>query len=300
MIEILDEASQVRAYARALEDASAELREANEQLKSLDQMKDDFISAVSHELRTPLTSIRALAELMQDTPDIPPEQRDEFLGIIITESERLGRLVSQVLDMARIEAGMADWHVEEVDLRALVAAALKSTAELFRSRGVKVESSLPEAVPPVHGDADRLTQVMLNLLSNAAKFVPDDGRGRVEVRLRRGRTLVVGSPTTGRVPAAERATVFDKFRAATGDRPPGSNMGLPISRQIVEHLGVKIWLGRPKRGHVSDSACRCGGTEGGSMATVLIADDEHRRVPRVHDEAQGATRCWSRATAWRH
>lgn len=246
VIEILDEASQVRAYARALEDASAELREANEQLKSLDQMKDDFISAVSHELRTPLTSIRALAELMHDTPDIPPEQRDEFLGIIVTESERLGRLVSQVLDMARIEAGMADWHVEEVDLRALVAAALKSTAELFRSRGVKVESSLPEAVPPVHGDADRLTQVMLNLLSNAAKFVPDDGRGRVEVRLRQEPdALVVEVADNGPgVPAAERATVFDKFRQGGDelDRPPGSGLGLPISRQIVEHLGGKIWL----------------------------------------------------------
>src|SRR5690606_21247659 len=117
-----------------------------------------FISSVSHELRTPLTSIRALAELMQDTPDIEPAQREEFLGIIVTESERLGRLVGQVLDMARIEAGMAEWHIGELDLRELVAAAVKSTAELFRSRGVAVRTRLPASVPPVHGDHDRLTQ----------------------------------------------------------------------------------------------------------------------------------------------
>lgn len=246
VIEILDEASQVRAYARALEETSAELREANEQLKTLDQMKDDFISSVSHELRTPLTSIRALAELMQDTPDIEPARREEFLGIIVTESERLGRLVGQVLDMARIEAGMAEWHIEEIDLRALVAAAVKSTAELFRSRGVAVATRLPDAVPPVHGDSDRLTQVMLNLLSNAAKFVPAGGGGRVEVRMRQdGDVLVVEVADNGPgVPEAERATVFDKFRQGGDelDRPPGSGLGLPISRQIIEHLGGSIWL----------------------------------------------------------
>lgn len=245
VIEILDEASQVRAYARALEEASNELREANEQLKSLDQMKDDFISSVSHELRTPLTSIRALAELMQDTPDIAPAQRDEFLGIIVAESERLGRLVSQVLDMAKIEAGMAEWHSEEVDLRALVVAAMKSTAELFRSKGVEIEQQLPDAVPPLDADPDRLTQVMLNLLTNAAKFVPAAG-GRVVVRLREdGDGLVVEVADNGPgVPEAERATVFDKFRQGGDqlDRPPGTGLGLPISRQIVEHLGGSIWL----------------------------------------------------------
>jgi signal transduction histidine kinase len=245
VIDILDEASQVRAYARALEQTSSELREANEQLKSLDRMKDDFISSVSHELRTPLTSIRALAELLQDTPDIGPAQRDEFLGIIVAESERLGRLVSQVLDMAKIEAGMAEWHCEEVDLRALLVAAVKSTAELFRSKGVEIEQQLPDAVPPLDADPDRLTQVMLNLLTNAAKFVPA-ASGRVEVRLREdGDGLVVEVADNGPgVPEAERATVFDKFRQGGDqlDRPPGTGLGLPISRQIVEHLGGSIWL----------------------------------------------------------
>ncbi|MFO1104472.1 MAG: sensor histidine kinase [Amaricoccus sp.] len=251
VIEILNEASQVRAYARALETTSAELRAANEQLKSLDEMKDDFVSSVTHELRTPLTSIRALSELMLDNPDLEPAERAEFLGIIVAESERLGRLVNQVLDMAKIESGLADWHSEDVDLRALIGAAVRATAELFRARGAEVVLRLPGSVPAVRADPDRLTQVLLNLLSNAAKFVPE-GRGRVELRLTEepGGLVVAVADNGPGVPEADRAQVFEKFRQG-GDalsRPPGTGLGLPISRQIVEHLGGTIWLESDKGG----------------------------------------------------
>ncbi len=259
VLEILDEASQIRGYARALEEksrsleqATGELRAANEQLQSLDHLKDDFMSSVTHELRTPLTSIRALSELMLDNPDIEPEERAEFLGIIVSESERLSRLVNQVLDLAKIEAGAAEWHSTDVDLCALVQDAVRASSELFRERGAVVALDLPEAVPTLRADPDRLTQVMLNLLSNAAKFVPREG-GRVEVALRReGDGLVVSVRDNGPgVPAAERATVFEKFRQG-GDaltRPPGTGLGLPISRQIVDHFGGRMWLeSEPGRG----------------------------------------------------
>jgi signal transduction histidine kinase len=92
----------------------------NEQLKSLDRLKDDFMSSVTHELRTPLTSIRALAELMQDDPAMDAAQRQQFLGIVVGETERLSRLVNQVLDMAKIESGHAEWHNADIDLRQLL------------------------------------------------------------------------------------------------------------------------------------------------------------------------------------
>ena len=252
VIDILDEASQLRGYARALEDksrslelATAELRAANEQLKSLDHLKDDFMSSVTHELRTPLTSIRALSELMLDTPDMEAGQREEFLRIVVSESERLSRLVNQVLDMAKIESGHAEWHNTDVDMRTLVANAVRATSELFRERGAVVELSLPDHVPLIRADPDRLTQVMLNLLSNAAKFVPAEG-GRVDVVLRTdGDGLVVEVRDNGPgVPPSEQATVFEKFRQG-GDaetRPPGTGLGLPISRQIVDHFGGRMWL----------------------------------------------------------
>ncbi|MFG1202169.1 ATP-binding protein [Xanthobacter aminoxidans] len=252
VMDILNEASQLRVYARALEEksrsleiASAELSAANAQLRTLDELKDDFMSSVTHELRTPLTAIRALSELMLDTPDMESEQRQDFLRIIVGESERLGRLVNQVLDMAKIESGHAEWHSTDVDLRTLVADAVKATAELARAKGAEIVLTAPDAVPTVKADPDRLTQVMLNLISNAAKFVPAQG-GRIDVRLSAdadGLEVQVQDNGPG-VPPADRDTIFEKFRQG-GDalnRPPGTGLGLPISRRIVDHFGGKIWL----------------------------------------------------------
>jgi Na+/proline symporter/nitrogen-specific signal transduction histidine kinase len=252
VMRILDEASQLRAHSHALEDksrslerATAELRAANDQLKSLDRLKDDFMSSVTHELRTPLTSIRALSELMVDDPAMEVEQRQHFLGIIVAETERLTRLVNQVLDMAKIESGHAEWHNADVDLRALVEQAIETTHEVFRERGSTVVLHAPEQVRTLRADPDRLTQVVLNLLSNAAKFVPR-GSGRVDVRMHtdgRGITVEVHDNGPG-VPPDQKKLVFEKFHQG-GDgitRPQGTGLGLPISRQIVEHFGGHMWL----------------------------------------------------------
>jgi len=252
VMRILDEASQLRAHSHALEDksrslerATAELRAANDQLKSLDRLKDDFMSSVTHELRTPLTSIRALSELMVDDPAMDVEQRQHFLGIIVAETERLTRLVNQVLDMAKIESGHAEWHNTDVDLRALVEQAIETTHEVFRERGSTVVLHAPAHVRTLRADPDRLTQVVLNLLSNAAKFVPR-GSGRVDVRMHtdgRGITVDVHDNGPG-VPRDQQQLVFEKFHQG-GDgvtRPQGTGLGLPISRQIVEHFGGHMWL----------------------------------------------------------
>ena len=253
VMRILDEASQLRAYSHALEEksqslerATAELREANEKLKSLDRLKDDFMSSVTHELRTPLTSIRALSELMHDDPDMDGAQRQQFLDIIVAEAERLSRLVNQVLDMAKIESGQADWHASNVDLRQVLEQSAGSMAETFRERGIRLVLSLPDAVPMVWADADRLTQVVLNLLSNAAKYAPRD-TGIVNVHLwadARRVSFEVKDNGPG-IPPDQQAMVFEKFRQVAGDqhyRPGGTGLGLPISRQIVEYFGGRLWL----------------------------------------------------------
>jgi Na+/proline symporter/nitrogen-specific signal transduction histidine kinase len=252
VLRILDETSQLRAHSQELEEksnslerATRELRLANEQLKSLDRLKDDFMSSVTHELRTPLTSIRALAELMRDDPGMEEAQRSQFIAIIVSETERLSRLVNQVLDMAKIESGHAEWHNTEVDLGALVQQAVVTTSELFRERQTLVSVSLPETPLVLMADPDRLTQVMLNLLSNAAKFVPVPG-GRVDVSLSSddaGVTVAVRDNGPG-VTAEQQALIFEKFRQGgdTANRPQGTGLGLPISRQIVEHFGGRLWL----------------------------------------------------------
>ena len=254
VMRILDEASQIRAYSQRLEQVTDELKRANEQLKSLDRLKDDFMSSVTHELRTPLTSIRALTELMRDDPEMPAGQRQEFLALVVAETERLSRLVNQVLDMAKIESGHAEWQHADVDLRALLEQAAQTTREMLRERGALLELQLPEAVPTLRADRDRLMQVLLNLLGNAAKFVPHDG-GRVQLRLavRPGELRVEVQDNGPGVPPDQRALIFEKFRQG-GDalnRPQGTGLGLPISRRIVEHFGGRMGL----RDDTAQGAC---------------------------------------------
>jgi signal transduction histidine kinase len=250
---ILDEASQVVVYShrleqksRELELATAELRAANDRLKELDRLKDDFISTVTHELRTPLTSIRAFSEILLADPEVDLAERVKFLGIITRETERLTRLINQVLDMAKISSGRADWQMTRVDVREVVDDALGRMSQVFKERGVALVAELPPRTPPVLADVDRLIQVLLNLLSNALKFSPE-GRGRVEVMLRvQPSALRVDVRDNG--PGVRRQDlpyVFDKFWQA-GDsliaKPPGTGLGLHISRQIVEHFGGRLWV----------------------------------------------------------
>ena len=258
VLDILDEASQVIAYShqleqksRELEAATAELRTANEQLQQLDRLKDDFISTVTHELRTPLTSIRAFSEILHSDPQMPLEQRQDFVQIIVKESERLTRLINQVLDLSKLESGNAEWHATELDLKQVIHEAVSATGQLLREHGVALALDLPETVPPVRADHDRLMQVMLNLISNAVKFCPR-GQGRIGIALKvLPDALQVDVSDNGiGVAPADQELIFEKFRQVGDtltDKPQGTGLGLPISRQIVQHFGGRLWV-RSERG----------------------------------------------------
>ena len=148
VMQILDEASQLVVYSRQLEQksreletATTELRTANERLKELDKLKDDFVATVSHEVRTPLTSIRSFSEILRDNPDLDPEQRQEFVSIIVKESERLSRLINDILDLAKMEAGTTEWYMTDLAPRAVIEQALAATAGLFaRERNISLET----------------------------------------------------------------------------------------------------------------------------------------------------------------
>ncbi|MBF0392978.1 MAG: histidine kinase [Alphaproteobacteria bacterium] len=251
VMEILDEASQVIAYSqqletksRELEIATEDLRDANERLKELDRLKDEFISTVTHELRTPLTSIRSFSEILHDNPEIDPEQRQQFLMIIVRESERLTRLINQVLDLAKIESGNAQWDIVTVDPRDVIRDAAAATGQLFKDKAMILRLDLPDEAPVVRTDRDRLMQVVINLLSNAVKFC-EAGRGEVTVRLlalRDGVEVCVGDNGPG-IPLAAQSKIFEKFQQV-GDtmtaKPEGTGLGLAICRSILNRLGGSI------------------------------------------------------------
>jgi Na+/proline symporter/nitrogen-specific signal transduction histidine kinase len=251
--ELLDEASQVVVYShkleqksRELEAATAELRAANERLKELDRLKDDFMSTVTHELRTPLTSIRAFSEILLADPKVDLAERKKFLGIITRETERLTRLINQVLDLAKIESGRAEWRITRVDLCAIVGDVVTQMSQVFKDKGVELNARLLPQVVWVNVDEDRLLQVLLNLLSNALKFSPA-GSGRVEVDLTTsgGKVRVDVRDNGPGIRLQDQAVIFDKFRQV-GDtltnKPAGTGLGLHISRQIIEHFGGRLWV----------------------------------------------------------
>ncbi len=253
VMDIIDETSQVVEYSHKLEEkthrhevAAEKLRAANLQLQELDRLKDEFVSTVSHELRTPLTSIRSFSEILLSEPDLPAEQRREFTEIIVNETHRLSRLINDVLDLAKIDADSIQWDIQDTDLVALLREASTAVSQLYNERKIKLSLKLPSKQVIAKIDRDRIIQVTINLLSNAAKFC-EQGTGEVTIELTtKKQSLVVSISDNGcGIEPEFQGVLFNKFQQvdhAQDGRPKGTGLGLAISKGIVEHHKGKIWL----------------------------------------------------------
>jgi signal transduction histidine kinase/HAMP domain-containing protein len=250
----------VRERTKVLVGKAMELKLANERLMELDQLKSTFLSSVSHELRTPLTSLLGFSKIIKRDfmrAFMPLAKEDEALrlgsriqsnlDIIGSEGDRLTRLINDVLDLSRIESGCDDWRFTEVDMVEVVNRAMASfRGQLLFKPEVKLSSRRFGQVPFVLTDADRMHQVLTNLLSNAAKFTD---QGEVSIDLYQdahGMIRLIVEDTGKGIDPRFIDRIFDKFhQAQTGDtlvaKPAGTGLGLAICRQIVEHYGGRIW-----------------------------------------------------------
>lgn len=231
--------------------ARRELEAENERLREADQRKDERIATVVHELRAPLTSIRSFAEILRDDPQLPEEQRSAFLGLVVSECERVVRLIDQMLDPSKIETGRMEWNVGDVAIEGIVRAATLSLMPIFERDGVKIAvETLDADLPPVRVDRDRVIQVLVNLVCNAEKFCRKPG-GTVVVGVRRDGVMARFSVIDDGpgIAEGERAHIFEWFYRVQGaadasSKVPatGAGLGLAISKRIVSELGGRIWV----------------------------------------------------------
>lgn len=262
----------IRDRTQNLVRKARELRLANQRLLELDELKSNFLSSVSHELRTPLTSLLGFTKIIRRDfiRTFKPDGEDDTkqsrvsrrilsnLDIISIEGDRLTRLINDVLDLSRIESGRMSWRDELLEVEPLVRHALQSVSGQFLTKtGVTLaEPVIGENLPRIKADPDRILQVLINLLNNAAKFTE---RGQVSLQAdtdARGYLQVRVSDTGVGIQREELDRIFDQFhQAGQGDTlrsaPGGSGLGLTISRQIIDHYGGSILAeSRPGRGTV--------------------------------------------------
>jgi len=237
-----------------VKERTRQLQEAYEDLKKLDTMKDAFLSSVSHELRTPLTSIRSFSEILLRYDEVDPQDRQEFLEIINAESERLTRLINDLLDLSRIESGRMVWHDDLMSLAEVIREAAKSQHCALQEKSLRLALDIPDDLPFVFADRDRIQQVITNLLGNAIKFSFDGGEIQIRAELFQGKrsreasewiSVSVSDRGLG-IEEKDRELIFDKFRQGLNDhlteKPKGTGLGLAICREIVERFGGKVWV----------------------------------------------------------
>ena len=242
MAESLERAHERRLLEEELRRKNYQLEQQNLAIQEANRLKTEFVSMVSHELRTPLTSIQGYAELMLEDERITEEQR-ESLTIVKKNSNRLLALINDLLDLSRIEAGRLDLHRTSLDLARLILEVAGSLRPLIEAKRQRLRLELGDALPAVWADADRVTQILTNLISNAHKYTLVEGSITVAAQRDDGFVRVDVSDTGIGLSPEDQAQLFTKFFTAHHRSPQaggGTGLGLVITRLLVELHGGRI------------------------------------------------------------
>ena len=218
-----------------------EIKEANIRLHEYDRMKSEFVAIIAHDFRSPLMAIRGFAELVLEDADLPIESRQEFMQTIMDQTDDLARLANDTLLISRMETGKIQYEWQDMELAPLILEAVP----LGLSRH-SVVTDVPAALPAIVADADRMKQVLTNLLNNAVKYSPEGGAITVRVRERGDQHVVIEVADQGLgIPPDQVGRLFQKFERVRSDehlRISGTGLGLYICRKIVEGHGGQIWV----------------------------------------------------------
>lgn len=228
-----------------LSQLSSKLKDANQELISKDKQKDEFLDTVAHELKTPITGIRAATELlMDDDDDMPKDIKAQFLKNILQDTDRLGRLIHNILDFEKLETGRLHLDLQYHDIQKTIHQAISSISQIAAKKEVKIINNNPHIFSTRY-DEDRILQVLINLLSNAIKFC-NQKTGVIEIDYKLGnQTVEISVTDNGKgIPEEDHKFIFDKFYQSKHQntiKPQGSGLGLAITKQIVEKHNGKIW-----------------------------------------------------------
>ncbi|NLP36698.1 MAG: cell wall metabolism sensor histidine kinase WalK [Firmicutes bacterium] len=215
------------------------------EVHQIEQMRRDFVANVSHELRTPMTSIQGFVEAILDGVVTDEKSRNRYLQIILAETVRLNRLVSDLLDLSYLETGQLAWQLEPLNLLPLLTQAADKLQPQFRQQSLAFRLQVPDSLPPVLGNYDRIQQVLINLLSNAVAFTPSGGCITLSADDTGKQVRIAVTDTGPGIPQAEQHLVWQRFHKVDKARTRslgGTGLGLPIVKQIVEAHGGSVGL----------------------------------------------------------
>ena len=221
----------------------SELEAANRKLQQLDKIKSDFVSNVAHEFRTPLTIIKGNVDLVNKggLGSIAPAQK-EMLDGAISIVNRLSRLVNDLLDISRIESGKMELKKEPLDINAIIEKNLVTFDKAIKDKKQRLQKDLAKDIPRINADEDKVTQVFVNLLSNAMKYTPESGQISIKT-LNLEKEIMVEVTDTGEGVAPDNLDkIFDKFTRVTAEKKEGTGLGLPIAKDIVSLHKGRIWV----------------------------------------------------------
>ncbi len=252
VLKILEESKEAIARNKILREKSQELtrlttqlQDANNELLEKDRQKDEFLDTVAHELKTPITGIRAATELlMDDSDDMPKAIRTQFLSNMLQDSDRLSRLIHNILDFEKLSKRRTRLNLDTYNIKTTIQKTIDSIKHIAAKKAIKIDSTTADDVY-IEYDEDRIQQVLTNLVSNAVKFCePEKGKITISYKKKEGHLKITVKDNGKGIPEEDLPFIFDKFYQSKNQnivKPEGSGLGLSICKQIVENHNGEIW-----------------------------------------------------------